>query len=211
MKECVFCKKFGYEITKNNIRKWYDELIIESNNFVVVPALGQIIPGYLLLIPKLHISSISQLNHQLRNEMCEVLLKVMKMQSACWSRPIIFEHGSSPNEMSSGASIEHAHWHLVPGNWNLVPSQSNSVHLILSIDEFFSYFYNSETYLLISDFDMKLHILLNERVPSQYFRRNLAFAMGKPNKWNYLKYPFTSNIKKTYEKIETFKSEILST
>ena len=52
---CKFCEKFGEASGGNQIA---DHVLFESANFVVVPTVGSIIPGWLLVVPRSHFLSV---------------------------------------------------------------------------------------------------------------------------------------------------------
>jgi len=184
-------------------RKWYDfHIIVENKNFVVVPALGSIVPGYLLIVPKQHVLSMAKLSIDLLNELIDFSIRIEKLQSNYWGLPIIFEHGMCSKTESAGACINHAHWHMVPGNWDLLSANLK----YMQVPSFLNFAKNNKgnkPYLLFINKDKQSFIIEEEGIPHQYFRRQLARLIGEAEKWDYVVYPFFENMKETLTKLTT--------
>ncbi|NPA98248.1 MAG: hypothetical protein GXO43_02615 [Crenarchaeota archaeon] len=93
-------------------------VILESDNLVVLPALGSFVPGYLVIVPKYHRNTILDfLDHKedFFNDLAITIaiLVVSLFDIYQCSYVLIFEHG----EYSK--SVEHAHINLVPVNFNV--------------------------------------------------------------------------------------------
>lgn len=121
---CILCSLSRYKgITDdatvyNVVTNEEDIIIYESKNFIVVPELGSIKPGYVMIVPKKHqYLSIAQMPKMYMPEyeqVCEDLETILK--GAFGSDKIVsfFEHGSGPSGITSHAkSIVHAHVHVV--------------------------------------------------------------------------------------------------
>jgi len=197
-KPCPFCLKFGDAKGPFDQRKWYDRPVFETEMFVAVPALGQLVAGYLLLIPREHIFSMAQLPldrlqllEWFRNHAGDAL-------EDRWGRPILFEHGACSDNQPAGACVAHAHWHIVPGDFDLLfPTQS--FRSVRSFKEFAEKTRGVEPYLYFEDQAGCGYILDESNPPSQFFRRRLAIAIGRPGAWDYAAFPFFENIRETYD------------
>lgn len=97
----AFLQKHGY-----NVNKMY---FYEDEEFSISPDLSPLVDGHLLAIPKRHYCSIGALHDsRLLDKMinkCEKLLHTTDL--------LIFEHGAVV-EGEGGASIDHAHIHIMP-------------------------------------------------------------------------------------------------
>src|SRR5574344_919777 len=103
-KDCKFC---------NSTANIYDEVIDETKYFTIKPSLGSLVDGYLLIISKRHITSMSQLTSNEKKEYFEIIEKYReKFHDIYGAYPIIFEHGTI-NEKTSASSVTHAHTHIV--------------------------------------------------------------------------------------------------
>lgn len=120
---CVLCSLVGHKAISPDTRIYNSEtievdmIIYESTNFIVVPELGSIKPGYLMIIPKKHeYLSIAQIPQRYIPEyiqVCEDIEFILK--GAFGNRPVsFFEHGSGPSGFTSHKkSIVHAHTHVI--------------------------------------------------------------------------------------------------
>lgn len=83
----------------------------------VVPTLGCFVPGYLLIVPRQHVTSFGRLDTATLAE-AEGLIKALSARlSVVYDLPVLgFEYGLN----APGARrIEHAHWHLLPSSATL--------------------------------------------------------------------------------------------
>ncbi len=123
---CTFCNEiFGLEV--NNFFKLYLEdeftkkgltsrIVAESKNFLLMPMVGPLVPGYLLLVPKNHYLSFAHMSTKLLKE-AEMIKQVMQqIFSDEYTIPVIFEHGPMSKERSGGCCSDHAHLHIVAVN-----------------------------------------------------------------------------------------------
>jgi len=97
--QCPFCDRAQLE-------EW---LITETANFSVVASLGQVVPGYTLVIPKRHVACFAELSTL---ELAEFVLLERQLVIATvgvyGQLPACFEHGRS------GQTVGHAHAHFIP-------------------------------------------------------------------------------------------------
>ena len=71
MKNCVFC-----EIDKS---KKYNTIIEETDNFLIMPAIGSLVDGYLLIVYKRHLYSISKIPDEIKEEYVGIINKYRKL------------------------------------------------------------------------------------------------------------------------------------
>ncbi len=121
---CVLCSLVGHKaissntIIYNSDVRMEDMILYESSNFIVVPELGSIKPGYLMIVPKQHeFLSMAQLPSLYLGEYEQVCEDVeIMLEGAFHEKVTFFEHGSSPSGRTSHKkSIVHAHVHAVAG------------------------------------------------------------------------------------------------
>ena len=68
MTNCRLCSDL---LRQDTVEDW-DEPLFESPNFVVLPSLGALVEGWLLLVPKKHFICMGELPDSVANEMQEV-------------------------------------------------------------------------------------------------------------------------------------------
>jgi diadenosine tetraphosphate (Ap4A) HIT family hydrolase len=83
-----------------------------SENLVAVPTYGCFVPGYLLLVPRVHVLSFGQLSASVLEE-AQALVEDLsaRLQVVYGLSVLAFEYGLAASGIRR---IEHAHWHLLP-------------------------------------------------------------------------------------------------
>jgi bis(5'-adenosyl)-triphosphatase len=91
----------------------------ESDNFRAIYNLAPVLPGHVLIVPKLHICSFLELNDDLTIEMVKfsreiitALMNAFKCESFDWT----IQDGKP-----AGQTIEHLHMHIIPRFTNDMP------------------------------------------------------------------------------------------
>lgn len=198
--QCLFCNYLDPTVDRWN-QAWYlFHVIAETDNFIAVPALGCIVPGYMLVLTKQHIFSMAQLKPHELVELESFVDLLSKKLTEKWAPPVIFEHGACNETETAGSCIEHAHWHLVPGNWDLLPIEIN-FEKVSAFEEFAGQ-KRGMAYLFFRDPFGNSYITNTSHAPSQLFRRKLADQLGKADEWDYAVFPFIDNIRETVDKLE---------
>jgi len=177
---CVFCDR----------AKLADRIIAEREHCYIVATLGQIVSGYLLLIPKTHVSCWAEIpsTHQiaLRRDSRDVYqqLKLHYEQSSVDDiRPaILFEHGIV------GQTVKHAHRHFVPVTLDLTPRvradfpKAKIIELETESQLARLYHERPRPYLFWSTPAGKQMVCWNPPAPPAYLRLILAEALGVPER-----------------------------
>lgn len=187
-------------------------IIVENDSFAVLPTIGQLFKGSLLVIPKLHFERIADIpmrDIQALIGLVGELEDVLKTSG----KPILFEHGARCTS-NSGCGIYHAHLHIVPlplGSelycGSLLPQSRVAEDLCAA----FSVLKDSTSYLLVRDTMnnvafAKDEMLTPEMHVSQFVRRRLTQMFASDNNWDWRSYlqvePWvldTLNVLKTHD------------
>jgi len=195
MTECEFCE----EISSRSVSRFeqiYDgvtssRIVARTERFVVLPTIGQLTAGSLLVLPTRHIETCAQLSPDERMEMMELIGDMMK-QTERFGDPICFEHGATK---VSGAScgIYHAHMHIVPLPWKVQPSRLFPEHQEVSenLEASLSMLGSAKQYLLLSDGieNLSLELEASDRThPSQFFRKRIVDTFNLERNWDWRTY-----------------------
>lgn len=194
MVQCPFCDP-----------KAISHAIFENDDFLVFPTKGQIVEGYVLLVPKRHASCLGELADaevekfvRLKNRIADAMAVVYGQQ------PIFFEHGVV------GQTVHHAHLHAAPVDLDLLPRIAEDFPIYSQIPDFsllrdafrrdgkYLYWENAggEKFIFRTPWPLK--------VPPQYLRIVFAHAAGVPGLANWREMdPMLDNelIRKTAEKL----------
>ena len=195
MEKCNFCN-----LNKDQL---VNTIIEETNNFYITPALGSLVDGYLLIISKRHINSMSELNEYEKNEYLNLINKYRDIFNNIYSKyPIIFEHGTSTIQKdTSSSSIVHAHTHIVNHNYIHEKEVVNNLNFKI-IDKNFSLDRNNKSYIFYINPEDKYYITYNFKPVSQIMRIFISEDLNINDKYNWRDYPFTENIINTINKFK---------
>jgi diadenosine tetraphosphate (Ap4A) HIT family hydrolase len=183
---CDFCNELsgGGENSFARIYSSHPEsrVLFRAGNFAVIPSLGQILEGYLLLLPIKHFKALGDLPSLLLEEFaatCEYVGKTLKDHYGPY---VLFEHGTR-SEGVGGCGIYHAHLHAVP-----LAEAPDPVDALKSkfpyaelthLNEISKRSGDLPAYLFYQASDAKLYLFDTGPLPSQYMRKLLADALGK--------------------------------
>jgi diadenosine tetraphosphate (Ap4A) HIT family hydrolase len=121
--QCTFCDQFLFQRNRGVSGKVFgldfEREIYQDPHFVVVAALGQIVPGWLLIIPRFHYPSIGHLPTNLQDRLSRIAKRIDLVLQELYGEPISFEHGSVSQEGTVGTCIEHAHLHVIPARFDI--------------------------------------------------------------------------------------------
>lgn len=205
--DCPFCLKFNSDENPDcaAAREWYDKILMETEGFVGVPALGQLVEGYLLIISKPHGTSMGNLPADLFEGLLMFSQLVCGALEGLYRKPIIFEHGAVSGHQKAGCCVDHAHWHLVPCECDLSGTLSQQFEggRITDARKLRAFAQSGLPYLFFADDSDRMYLFEAPIVPRQYFRRWLAAVLGVPEQWDFNHYPFYGNIRSTIKRFQT--------
>ncbi|MBM7770402.1 diadenosine tetraphosphate (Ap4A) HIT family hydrolase [Actinokineospora baliensis] len=75
--------------------------------------MSPLVAGHLLLLPRWHYLSFSEVVAAHREEVEDVVPRIFDLYRTTFGEPLVLEHGSTELEHGN-ACITHAHWHLLP-------------------------------------------------------------------------------------------------
>jgi diadenosine tetraphosphate (Ap4A) HIT family hydrolase len=177
---CVFCDR----------TKFVDRIITENSDWYVIATLGQIVGGYVLIIPKDHVSCMGALTSKQSKSMSNITKEVSHAlcleylpNNATIPCPItMFEHGVV------GQTVKHAHLHILPVAVNLTAkikadfpkSEHEELQAATQLCEIYSK--GQEPYLFWTTPNGKTMICKNPPAPGQYMRLIVAELLDAPER-----------------------------
>ncbi len=202
---CVFC-----DIVNSDYRSLpcHDRPIIETDSFVVIPALGQFVEGYLLILPKKHVLNMGLLNSSETNEFFSLKKEISDLlRTAYGKRPIFFEHGPTIEGTNGANCIDHAHLHAIPVSLNTSPDLNGDA-AIRSITGFekvreLSRLKSTTSYFYFECSDGSMYLSKSPDLPCQYGRRIIATHLGLKDEWNWSEFPYFDRLEKTVRRISS--------
>jgi diadenosine tetraphosphate (Ap4A) HIT family hydrolase len=183
--QCDFCNELAGGIENSFARIYRPDLksrvLLSTENFVVLPSLGQIVEDYLLLLPIKHFKALGDLPDPLLEELAETCNYVGKTLRDNHSSYILFEHGTR-SEGVGGCGIYHAHLHVVPlkGIKDPVEALTSKFRYteLTHLSEIRNRSAGLPAYLFYQDTDTRLYLFDTGPLPSQYMRLLLANGVG---------------------------------
>lgn len=183
---CEFCDEFAGNSANSFATHYAPELesrtILEQDNFRVLPSLGQIVPGYLLVVPNHHYRAFADM--PLEELKAAELLKtsLTERMRALYGDCLFFEHGVRTSD-SGGCGISHAHLHIVP-----FPAEKDPVEELTQAFPFeevsglqdLKGIQPDRSYLYYESVRGKRYVFYPPFIPSQHIRRLLADALSTP-------------------------------
>lgn len=194
--DCQFCN-----IIKKQTDKIFDFVLYEDEYFVITPTLGSIMPGYILIISKIHVSSMMQLDSKIISYLNTLINSISDLYFIKYGfYPFIFEHGTLDVTLTA-SSVMHAHLHILPyqmsNNTGLdTPYCFKTNKRIVDLKNDIAY----KSYLIYIDNNKYLFYYSLEKeakIESQYFRKMIANDLGIKDYWDWKKEAFIENIRST--------------
>ena len=193
--ECTFCNI--------NKTKFENTILDETKYFYIIPSLGSIVEGYILIISKRHINSMLELTIAEMNEYRELIQKYRDVFKQIYKYyPIVFEHGNPDlNDEMRVNTVVHAHTHIVNHQYKnenkllqrLKFNKITKMRVDLKSNYIFYINPNGEEYITY-DFEPI----------SQIMRIEIAKDLNLVDKYDWDKNRFDDNIALTINKIKDY-------
>lgn len=200
---CTFCSQLV-----NGERRTLDWAVIsESRDFVAVPSLGALVPGWILLVPKRHILNLARLDPQQQSALRVEALRLKSSIEPIFGPVTMFEHGPSQAGSRVGCGVDHAHMHLVPaGGLDLLVLAQASYpdlpwYLSAGLDTARRANAAGLPYLLIEAPDGSSVVAASPEIPSQAVRRLIAAEQGRPDQFDWAQFPQLEAVQETLNRL----------
>lgn len=201
MNSCNLCA----ELTAKNGRKPWNECLLETDHFVVLPSLGALVEGWLLIVPKEHYICMGALPTAWRQEADCLAEQVRNLLRERYDLPILsFEHGPSVVQHGTGCGVDHAHLHVVPLDCDIVQFIEPFVLPALdwipaAWDERSRAYQTGQDYLYFKQEGSAGHLAVSADFGSQVFRKAIASYLGVLNEFNWRENPQFAVVNRTIE------------
>lgn len=185
----------------------FDSILYQTENFVVVPSLGSLVEGWLLVVAKSRALSMASLPMVQRNELESLKTHVARMLVETYGPVVAFEHGPAVCGTDVGCTVDQAHLHLVPFAHDLleqigeVRSERLSWAPSHGFTEAIKLINTGRSYLYFETIGDTPLVACASGSPSQFFRRAIAGRLGIPDKFNWREYPMRENVRRTLDKL----------
>lgn len=203
MENSIYTKQFDKD-------EFYNSPLFETENFKVVPSLGAMVEGWLLIVPKNHILSFAYLEYDLFEEFESLQKEVVSLLKDVYKTNVcVFENGAINCKSLVGCGVDYAHVHYVPLNIDIRREISmfckfslnwRSISRISELKQFISL---DSPYLYIQDSKEDNYVAKIEFPRSQFIRQIIANHLGFPEKFDWKIYPFDAEIVNTINRIKS--------
>lgn len=208
---CCFCAELkGFR--NQEFGRLYPEIrsrvVWRNQSFAIIPSIGQIVPGYLLLVPFQHVCSFGELDVENRKVAEDLIKSLWNLLALSFAEPVVFEHGNRPSAEEGGCGITHAHIHFVPVpsrlkrlpsmeglQWDSLPP-SGYIEILGKITS------DGGAYLFYEDQLGDKYASPVNSIPSQFFRRWLAEELHVSN-WDWRLAGYEPNLVHTLDVLTT--------
>lgn len=213
VKNCPFCDEYAcpsdsrfYVEIGNKIGR-ISRVLLETDNWYVIPTLGSLTVGYVLLVTKQHYLSLANISRELLIEMLDLKKNVENiLYKNLGMRCIAFEHGTANVDSKGANSVDHVHVHILPFSqpvWHNIALDVPKMHfdVVNSYQDLYSGWKEvlPNSYLLFQDLDQKIYYVSDaSNMPSQLFRKCLAPYLGAKN-WDWHNESYSDNIIQTID------------
>ncbi len=184
----------------------WDMPLFESANFVVIPSLGSLIEGWLMIVPKKHYLAMGALSPYLVTEMDELKQEVIDRLIPLYGDVCCFEHGPCSANHRVGCGVDHAHLHVVPIKLDLVEAASlflpaGTKWERASFESCQRAFECRKDYLYVEQPIGIGRIAVHDNFGSQTFRKAIASQIGFKSEYNWREYPREEVIDQTIKSL----------
>ncbi|MBU2665981.1 hypothetical protein KOI35_20935 [Actinoplanes bogorensis] len=196
--DCLFCEVYA---TDDQALPWYDRALIRQNQVgVAMCAVGAFVPGYLLISPAQHESSVQALATSAAPDFLIFVDRVVAEVERMYGPSTLFEHGSCrAEERRRSACITHSHIHVVPGaySFDLLGLPVRPLGTLADLVKVPAA-ERADGYLMYREPGGLVQYSPDAAV-SQYFRRHIARMLGRPDEWDYALFPQWQNVRATQD------------
>lgn len=188
-RQCRFCDTLTMTVPTE---KW-NTALLESPNFVVLPSLGALVEGWLLVVPKQHALCVGALSAFVLDELNEIKDAISLALERVYGPICAFEHGPSKPNTAVGCSVDHAHLHLVPSSFDLGSAAeeylpAGAQWTPARLQDCRTAHHSLSNYLYFEQPIGVGYITTHPKLGSQVFRRAFAKAGGRPDQFNWREY-----------------------
>jgi ATP adenylyltransferase len=198
-----FCSCFASSEFSSSRALW-DTPLFETDDFVAVPSLGSLVPGWLLVVPRRESLCLGQLSSEHRERLGNFVEEIVPILESRFGPVAAFEHGPARRNSAVGCGVNYTHLHLVPTECDLRSQASVLVpqikwHSCAGIDDTEAFSRRGEQYVYLQQRfgATPAAIGTSPVLPSQLFRRIIAKHVGKSESYDWKQHPQLSTISET--------------
>jgi len=192
--DCCFCEDFAHQDRPLLMSRegFVNKVCKETEFFAAWPSLSPVAPAHTLVVPKYHVTSVSQIESRHIGEFMVFLGSVTALLERSFGNVYLFEHGIGTGR-TGGCGVRHAHLHLVSLSSDAARHVGGAIRAAYPVksvrglpglceDE-----YRGDSYIMFGPSHGPFVVAPGASVPSQYLRRLVAQAQGLAE-WDWREY-----------------------
>jgi diadenosine tetraphosphate (Ap4A) HIT family hydrolase len=202
MVNCPFCRELQSGRLPDFIDADIDSRILhETDRFVVIPDISPLVPGHVMIVPKVHVLCYGAVEAAAQDEFSCIVNATRMIVREHYGPSVILEHGTSSLEPVAD-HVTHAHLHIVPAAVDFRDSLLNfNTTTIASLSDLSSWAARDEEYIYFESCTGER--MVADRIVGikrLFFRREIARQIGIPDPlWDWRQHILTDNLRSTVE------------
>jgi len=189
---CALCRSVDPQFSE--VRPSYDTPLITTPRFVVMPAVGPIVPGHVLIVSKEHLPNLAAMGEDALKEYRELVVTLRERDIYSNEVCIEAEHGASEHDQG-GACITHVHVNFIPLDVEHTSLFDEKLP-VLSKDKDLRNFNESLAPYIMLRGATAARVYEAKNIPSQLIRRALFETLGRDD-WDWGAFPQLPIIERT--------------
>ena len=198
---CVFCDQL---LSGRKTGAW-DTVIAETEDYLIVPSKGALVPGWLLVVGKKHLLCAGELPPEEIQALGEAVETCKALVERSFGSSTIFEHGPAAAGTSLGCGIDHLHIHVVSLPFSLMDAVNSMFGRMVwcpaTLDGLAQLHRNGTGYALLQEPDNGMVACRPPLDVRQPLRQAIAQKMGILHAYDYATHPHTRNVELTLNRL----------
>ncbi len=173
--KCPFCKKNRFKNNKLVGLPAENSILFENNDIYVQIDIAPLCCGHILIVTNKHYLNFFELPNNIKEDVIKLKNKIKEIYKEVYKADVLFfEHGSAKKGYA-GSSIDHAHLHCIPCDFDIIESLNETLGNSIECDilDFSNKFNNEFSYIYVEKNEKKL-IYKVEKLPSQFLRKLIS-------------------------------------
>jgi diadenosine tetraphosphate (Ap4A) HIT family hydrolase len=201
---CVFCER----LLRRRSDVLWDQALAQTDDYLVVPTKGSLVPGWVLVVANTHILCAGALEMPSSAAFEQGLSTARSLVEPKFGPVTLFEHGPVTDGSALGCGVDHLHIHAAPLAFSLRAAFQNlyptSVwHRADDWQELRSVHLAGVPYVAIREPAGPLEWCEAPPNVRQPLRRAVASGLGADERFDYNVYPYAENASRTIEALAT--------
>jgi ATP adenylyltransferase len=183
----------------------WDLELARSRYFSVVPSLGSLVSGWLLVVPRRRLLNLRGLSPDEKQDLESLSSRLHGQLDLFGGTVFEFEHGSIYRGSVMGCGVDQAHLHIVPLPFDLIKAaeQASEGKIIWlgggASDDPWTATPDAAEYILIRRVAREFAVGVMTAPESQWLRKIIARNLSRAAEWDYRKNPGLPRIRATVE------------